>query len=484
LNSVAGKAESIIVSPNAKVHGMKSGRPIVLYGLLLGFTSAFGQSSVPSYNRLHAIVGARIEIGDGRILEKANLIIRDGIIADLGANATVPPGADVVDGKGLFVYPGFIDAYTTKGLKLPDAQPDQDSPAPIGEYASARMREANRRGIRPEVAARDWLNITEDFAKPYRAAGFTTVMVIPGNGYLTGMGSLVNLSGRPNREAVVLPQTGFGLNFDATVNGGAAYPDSLLGRITMVRQALVDSRWQDSVRQSYLAGGLTRPYSDTPLDYAKLALYKAAPIFAEASTVSQIDQTLKVLNEFEIKPILVGAMEGAGRVEAIRNHAAGIVLSLAFNDEPGSQKSTDDATLFATVTEPTERLAERKRLYNRLVGTAQAFQQAAIPFALTTTGTHSIPDFLAALRKVVKSGLPRESALRALTFDAARLLKQDSRLGTLEIGKVANITVMTTDFLDEKMKVQVAFIDGHKIDPNRESSGPAYARQAAGSDRL
>lgn len=462
---------------------MKSGRAIVLCGLLPGIFNAFGQSSVPSYNRLHAIVGARIEIGDGRILEKANLVIRDGIIADVGVGAPVPPGADVVDGKGLFVYPGFIDAYTTKGLKLPDAQPDQDFATAIGEYASARMREANRRGIRPEVGARDWLNITDDFAKPYRQAGFTTVMVIPGNGYLTGLGSLVNLSGRPNREAVVLPQTGFALNFDATVNDGPAYPDSLLGRITMVRQALLDSGWQESVRQSYAAGGLTRPNADTTLDYAKLVLYKAAPIFAEASTVTQIDQTLKVLNEFEIKPILVGALEGANRVEAIRNHATGIVLSLGFNDEPGSQKSTDDAALFATVTEPPERLAERKRLYTKLIGTAQVFQQAGVPFALTTTGSHSIPDFLNALRKVVKAGLPRDAALRALTVDAARLLKQDGRLGTLEIGKIANISVMTTDFLDEKMKAQVAYIDGHKIDPNRESSSPAYSHPAAGSDR-
>lgn len=63
-------------------------------------TALLGQSSVPSEARLQAIVGARVEVGDGRVLEKATLVIRDGIIVALAADSPVPPGAQTLDGKG------------------------------------------------------------------------------------------------------------------------------------------------------------------------------------------------------------------------------------------------------------------------------------------------------------------------------------------------------------------------------------------------
>ena len=73
-----------------------------------------------------AIVGARIEVGDGRVIQKGTVLVRDGLIEAVGADLTVPPDAEVIPGEGLIVFPGFIDAWWPKGLKLPDAQPNQD----------------------------------------------------------------------------------------------------------------------------------------------------------------------------------------------------------------------------------------------------------------------------------------------------------------------------------------------------------------------
>src|SRR2546423_13645156 len=134
----------------------------ILLGLVLTLTmggAASGQ--LRPFGDAFAIVGAKIEIGDGRVIEKGTVLISDGLIEAVGASVTVPADAEVIKGDGLIVFPGFIDAYTNKGLKLPDAQPNQDvAPDTLAE-APPFMREANRKAVRPELRACDYLSLAE-----------------------------------------------------------------------------------------------------------------------------------------------------------------------------------------------------------------------------------------------------------------------------------------------------------------------------------
>ena len=72
-----------------------------------------------------AIVGARLEIGDGRVVENGTLVMRGDKIVLLGEGLPAPAGSTVVDGKGLTVYPGFVDCYSTSGLKMPEPLPQR-----------------------------------------------------------------------------------------------------------------------------------------------------------------------------------------------------------------------------------------------------------------------------------------------------------------------------------------------------------------------
>src|SRR2546425_8350539 len=147
----------------------------ILVGVILSVmagAAAFGQ--LRPFGDAFAIVGAKIEIGDGRVIEKGTLLIRDGLIEAVGATITVPPDAEVIKGDGLIVFPGFIDGYTNKGLKLPDAQPNQDvAPDTLAE-APPFMREANRKAVRPELRACDYLALVDADLTAARKAGFTT----------------------------------------------------------------------------------------------------------------------------------------------------------------------------------------------------------------------------------------------------------------------------------------------------------------------
>src|SRR5476651_1031901 len=92
-----------------------------------------------------AIVGAKIEIGDGKVIPVGTIVIHDGKITAVGENVMAPAGADTVDGKGLVIYPGFIDAYCTQGLKLPDV-PSSGTPPDTRNTAPATMWHNNHRG--------------------------------------------------------------------------------------------------------------------------------------------------------------------------------------------------------------------------------------------------------------------------------------------------------------------------------------------------
>jgi len=433
---------------------------------LLAFVAlSVPQSSVPSENRRHAIVDARIEIGDGRIIEKGSIVIEGGRIVAVGPNLTIPAGTLIYTGTGLTVTPGFIDGWTTKGLTLPAAAPEQDAPtgpaAPsIIEYAPAQMRDANRKGIRPELEARTLLSLNEDFAKPYRNAGFTTLHTVPGGGYLGGVGALVNLSGRPNRDAIVVPRTCLLSDFEGPAEGNG-YPGSLLGRVAQVRQAWLDAQWQNQVRSTYQAGGAERPASDPALEALSSCLDGKTMVAFVANSPSEIDRSLALAREFNLRPLIVGGQQGYRRLNDLKAAGVTVIASLNFGEPPQMVTGEDPA-----------RTTERKRKYDEAVRNVIQLRESGIPVIFSTLGTKDPSDFLKQLRTLVAAGYPREAALRGLTLDSARLASAEARLGTIEVGKVANLVVRDGDFLQEKTTVKMTYIDGYRLDPSAKPLPP------------
>lgn len=446
---------------------------LVFAALLAGAPLGGGQSSVPSESRVHAIVGARVEVGDGRVFEKATLVVRDGVIVAVAENAPVPAGAQILDGKGLTLTPGFIDAWTDRGTSVPETNADKDAAPSSAEYASASMREANRRGVRPEIEARQYLNVTEEFARPYRSAGFTTAMIVPGSGYIAGVGTLVNLSGRPARESVVVSQTALAIDFDGNAPGGG-YPGSLLGRIAQVRQAFEDARGLQTSTAAYSGGSSQRPPSDPTLEALMPVFRHTYPLVIEGDTPAQIDRAVQLGEELHLRPILVGALQAYKCYDRLR--ASRLILGLNFGEEPKAVTKSPEDNQDDTPPDSPEMLTERSRLYNEAARNALILHDKGVRFALTTRGTKDVGEFMTRLRAAVKNGLPREVALKALTIGAAQIFGVSRNLGTLEVGKTANIVAFTGDFLDEKTRVKMIYIDGRRIDPEAKPTPPAPNR--------
>ncbi len=457
---------------------------VVLIGACSLSALSAAQSSVASYNGTHAIVGAKIEIGDGRVIEKGTVVIKDGILVSVSSDGAVPRGAEVVDGKGLTLYPGFIDCYTTKGYSAPSVKlPGTDPNGDIANFASAFMRETVRPGIKPEVLASQGLTLGDDVLKSYQSSGFTTAMIFPSGGDISGMGALVNLSGRPNRECIVLPRFGESISFGSN-SFGEGYPSSLMGHVAQIRQAFSDAGWYASLQRSFDAGGAKRPPADESITSLQSLIGGRVPSILEADSAPQIQRALNLSSEFGLKSILAGGGEAWKMIEAIKSSGAPILLTLPFGTEPGlPPKKTD-------VPPPTDlpvpevvnpaKVAERRRIYEESVKNASLLTAAGIPIGLTTKGNATPTAFMENLRKAVKAGLSREAALKALTVDAAKVFGVERQLGTLEVGKTANVIVMTGDFLDAQVKVKYLYIDGRKIDPSKGVPPPTFRPRFSG----
>ncbi|MBV9766377.1 MAG: hypothetical protein JOZ48_16135, partial [Acidobacteriaceae bacterium] len=153
-----------------------------------------------------AIKDAHVVTVSGAELVKATVLLRDGLIQDVGVNLSVPPDAWVIDGTGLTVYPGFIDGLSTWGI------PAAAAPAPASGSAAAQTSAAPAapRSHGPEdrpqtysfERAADLVNPSDSRLEAARAAGFTTSATFPNRGILEGLGAMVDLAGQRGRAFV------------------------------------------------------------------------------------------------------------------------------------------------------------------------------------------------------------------------------------------------------------------------------------------
>lgn len=429
----------------------------MLCALLLGLPQA-----APSidFTEPVAIVGARIEIGDGRVIERGTVLIQNGRIAAVGETVSVPNYAWTIKGEGLTVYPGFIDAAANAPLTVPEIDPNQDAALSESEAAPPFMREANRRGIRPELDVAQAYAPTAPILLPERKAGFTNLHVIPTGGILNGRGAVVDLGGRAKRDSIVRSDVGLGAGFRRPA--GAGYPGSLLGIQAQLRQAMLDGAW-----------ALGMPAADRPTDPVLNALVgvKTArtPLFFEADNENEIRRALTAAKEFDLPVTLVGALEAYKSAAQLEANKINVVAGLAFGPEP---RLPADA--------PAPVRQDREVKYKERVGNLAALEKAGVRFALTGRGTATREAFWRGLRQANAAGLSKNRALQALTLDAARILGVEKDLGSIEVGKRGNLTITKGDFLAPTVVVRFVLVGGDLFRPDRDRLPAAPGARGGG----
>ena len=498
----------------------------LLLPILLLSAGAPQGSRVPE---AHAILNAKIVVGDGSTIEKGRVIVRDGRIEAVDGDTTAPPDARIVDAAGLTVYPGFIDADAIIGITPPPI-PNEGAAPDATAGAMATMREIRRKGIRPDVSAVSLLDITDEAANPRKQAGFALALCSPPAAIVGGRASLAELSGNPRREVIVRADVALAAELRPP-QGEAGYPSSLMGAVAEFRQTILDGDWYRKSWKAYRehTNQMRMPPNDPLLAALEPVLDKSMPVAFDANSPAEILRAIAVAEELGLKPWIVGGTDAWQCAAVLAQKQIPVLLSLDYGTEPkdpaesrraesgpGSRPRRGDsppasapASTPASVpastpasSGPAESApetkpaawpdpdtlsarvrADRKRRYEEKVENAGKLVNAGVKVFLTTRGLRTAADFHAALAKAVEKGLTRDAALAALTGGTAQLFGTQDSAGRIAAGRPAYVTIVKGNLGDKDLKVRHLFVGNKRFDYDDEGGDAGGASRPAGGRR-
>ena len=412
----------------------------------------------------HAIVGATVVVGPGEVIEDGTVVVRHDRIVAVGSRdrVTVPPDARVWEGGGLRVYAGFFEPWLEH--ELPEAMlegGDDDDPGRAGPSAGTRASH-------PELRVVDGLVLDAKTREGLLEAGFAVAAVVPEQGVMRGKAAVVHLGeGDPNAR-VLRDEAASAVALRGMGWRSGSYPGSLMGAVAMLRQSLLDARHARDDRDHYAknAGGRARPVYDP----ASLALVpvidRAMPMLVESGGVVMLARAAAMGREFDLDVVHLGTGGEWRRLDLVPADAS-LIVPVDFPDAP---KVEDDADWIDV---PLDEL----RHWNMAPENPALLAERGIGFAFTTHGLDDPGAVWKQLRAAADRGLTEDEALAALTVRPATYYRMADRLGRVERGRSAFLTVVRGDGLfDEDAKVAMVFVDGapHVVDLD-----PAEAEDAA-----
>lgn len=409
----------------------------------------------PHRPRSFAIQGAQLVPVSGPAVDDGTIVLEDGLITAIGREVKIPPAAWVIEGKGLTVYPGLIDAMSGVGLPDPAGRARRASGGPPGNQGELPISAGpeDRPATTTWRLAADVFNPTAERIQSWREAGFTSAVVAPMDGIFPGQAAVMNLAGARLSEMVIQPQAALIVNIEYA-GGYRGFPISLLGHISYIKQIFLDAEQYRRAWAVYRADprGLARPAYDRTLEPLLLALSEGRPVLYPGNLAKEIHRALDVSKELNFPLILYGAHEGYEVAETLAKRNVAVLVNLEW---PEKERDTDPEG-----EEPLRVL----RLRDRAPGTPAAFEKAGVKFAFYSGGIRAAGQILPKVRAAIERGLSPEAALRALTLSAAEIYGVDNRLGSLDTGKIANLLVTEGDLFAEKPKLKTVFVDGQKYE--------------------
>ena len=424
-----------------------------VFALLL-FT-AVSESPAQYRTDAYAITNARIVTGNGSVIEKGTIVVRGGLIAQAGENVTAPADARVIDGAGLTIYPGFFDANSNIGIAAAQRPAGggggggQAAPAPASQPSNSNYPY----GLRPETEASNLISAADASFETFRNNGITTALSVPRDGIFMGESALLDTAGDSVSAMVIRAPFAQHITFRTLGGGGvaAAYPASLMGTFSALRQMLLDAQRLQEIKKMYAANprGIRRPESDKSLEALIPVLNREMPLVINANSEREIIRALDLAKEFNFKLIIAGGMESGKAVDRIKKQDVPVLLSLNFPKRTASASPEADP-------EPMEIL----RLRAEAPKNAGILAAAGVKFAFQSGGMTSMADFLSNAGKTVENGLAKDAAIRAMTMSPAEIFGVADRLGSLETGKIANLVIMRGDIFGKDRAITHVFVDG------------------------
>ena len=378
-----------------------------------------------------AIIGAKIfTMSDKGIIEKGLILVEKGKIKKITDKIDIPDKTDILDLSGKIIFPGIIDAHTHLG---------------IGEDAvgwEGRDYNETTDPITPHLRAIDAINPHDDGLKEAYQNGITTVMTGPGSAnVLGGESAVIKTKGDTVDEMVINTAAGikaaFGENPKRVYNEQNKTPATRMAIAATLRETLMEA-------EDYLKKKNTNndePFQrDIKMESLLRVLNNEIPLKAHAHRADDIITILRIAREFGIDITLEHCTEGHKIAEKIA--------------EAG----------FPAIVGPTLTGKVKVELKERDFKTPAVLSEAGVKVALMSDHpvlpAANLPVYAAL---AVKAGMKKEEALKAITINAAEILKVDDRVGSLETGKDADLVIFDKNPLDIQASAEKVIINGEIV---------------------
>ena len=390
-----------------------------------------------------AIRNARIVTVSGPDIDNGTVVIRDGKIEAVGANVSVPAGAQSIDGRGLSVYPGMIDAGTNMGLVE----------VPQGANGTVDVSEVG--DLNPNSKAIIAVNPHSAHIAVTRVEGITNTLTAPTGGLISGQAALINLLGTSPKEMAVVPQAALVINYPRIGGGGGGFggfqqalanlSETLAAnerQLEQIRKMLRDAEAYGRSQDAYTKDrSLPRP--DLNVVLAPLVPYARGeqPVIFRADREAEIRGALRFADEMKLKPIILGGNDAWKVASLLKEKNVPVILTGIF----ALPIREDDA-------------------YDTLYENASKLQQAGVRFCISTGDAGAEVRNLAQYAgRAAAFGLSKADAVKSVTLYPAQILNVADRLGSIEAGKMANLVVTDGDLLEIRSHIKYLFIDGRPV---------------------
>ncbi len=370
------------------------------------------------------------------------LLIKEGKIIAVGASVNIPADAIVIDCKGKYIYPSFIDIYSDYGMSASQTQAGGfNFGAPVQLASNTKGAYGWNQAIRPEISAANIYGADEAKAKAMREVGFGVVLTHSKDGIARGTGAVVALSAKPENFSLIKEKASAHYSFSKG-SSRQSYPSSLMGSIALLRQTFLDAQWYKNKPATEGTNFSLQAWNNN------LAL----PQIFEANDKWNNLRADRIGDEFGVQFIIKGGGNEFERIAEMAATKATFILPLNF-PQAMDVEDPNDARFVSLSTMKSWELAPTN---------PSAFEKAGIPFCITSADLKDSKQFMANLRKAIEYGLSETKALEALTKTPATLLNVYSETGSIEAGKWANFIVTNGPVFAEKTMILQNWIQGEK----------------------
>lgn len=421
----------------------KSGLTAVLFAVLstssgIAETSAIAKTLVLEGGMIHSLVG---EPAVGHV------VIEGGRISAVGPEVEIPSDATRVDADGLHVYPGLFDAFSLLGLVEVDSVPATLDSTEVGAY-------------NPHLRATTAVHPASQLIPIARANGFTHAVSAPSanrGGVIPGQAGLIHLDGWTIEE----------MTLDSSIAMVITWPVIRTRSFDFATFTVTEASYNEAKKEAEKAESELRDWLDAARHYSQ----------ATSSNSGRLERNLKL-------EALSKVLDGQQRVIILANTKRDIEAAVEFAEQEGLNmilaggrdawkvketlaEKNIPVILGLTLRSP----AEEDAPYDQPFGSPSALVKAGIPIAFASDagggespgGPHNVRSLPYEAAVAASYGLSREEALKALTLWPAQILGVAKDLGSIEVGKIANLIVTDGDPLEITTQIRQLVIKGRVV---------------------